>query len=699
MRQPVWLRRLTQLVKPYRLGIWAVAFACGLGWAAWGEGADKSEKPVGHPLAPQLMGLLEQEIRTGLKDRGIESNMNRWRRYAAMKLDSTAGAYTNSEITGNCRLRWYDQLLRNPLKAPAEAEKFTRELHQAIRGNHRGLEQVMVTAREKMDCTQRQPRSFTSPKSPDEAMRIVEKALAGAQTNYAEAMSPLSRGELGELWNNLYAVLVSQNRVGHTIQDRVTGRRMCDLLERMDRDRIYEAADALVPLANPELLKQLTAIPDQGDVKVEGVAGSLVREIVTPAGKIVVGGKRDNTYSLDQMKDVNVVIDLGGDDTYLEGTCNVERPVLIVIDLAGNDTYRGSNPGIQGGAILGASMWIDREGNDTYRASDLAQGSCVGGVGILIDYAGDDRYLGVRRVQGQAVGGLGMLLDRQGNDDYHGAMWAQGFGGPLGFAVLDDLDGKDHYYSGGAYRNSYYPETPGYEGWGQGVGAGIRQVACGGIGTMLDGGGDDTYEFDYMSHGGGYWLGTGFARDFGGNDRRLGATLKAYDGGQRTQESFQRFSNGFGCHYASGFCFDDHGNDTYNGTIMGLAFGWDLAVGVLCDFAGNDRYEATGGGTQGNGAQGSIGILFDYDGDDAYLGYGQGFASSSISYHPASECGGNFSFVIDYGGKDSYGCGVQDNSINSRGTEGGFLIDRPKRGETSPREAAQPIRKGAMAGS
>jgi hypothetical protein len=278
-------------------------------------------------------------------------------------------------------------------------------------------------------------------------------------------------------------------------------------------------------------------------------------------------------------------------------------------------------------------------------------------------------------------------------------MWAQGFGGPLGFGVLDDLQGNDHYYCGGMWRNSYYPETPGYEGWGQGVGAGIRQVACGGIGTILDGGGDDTYEFDYMSHGGGYWLGLGFARDFGGNDRRLGATLKAYDGGPRTQESFQRFSNGFGCHYALGFCFDDEGNDTYNGTIMGVAFGWDLAVGVLCDFAGNDRFEATGGGTQGNGAQGSIGILFDYDGDDTYLGYGQAFASSSISYHPASECGGNFSFVIDYGGKDSYGCGFQDNSITSRGAEGGFLIDRPRREEAAPREAVKPARKGAVAGS
>ena len=148
-----------------------------------------------------------------------------------------------------------------------------------------------------------------------------------------------------------------------------------------------------------------------------------------------------------------------------------------------------------------------------------------------------------------------------------------------------------------------------------------------------------------------------------------------------------------------GFCFDDAGNDTYNGTIMGLGFGWDLSVGVLCDFGGSDRYEAAGGGTQGNGAQGSIGVLFDYDGDDAYLGSGQGFASSTVTYHPAYQCGGNFSFLIDYGGKDAYGCGAQDSSKTQRGTLGGFLIDRPKQGEPNSREAAQPSQKTAAAGS
>jgi hypothetical protein len=114
-------------------------------------------------------------------------------------------------------------------------------------------------------------------------------------------------------------------------------------------------------------------------------------------------------------------------------------------------------------------------------------------------------------------------------------------------------------------------------------------------------------------------------------------------------------------------------------------------MGVLCDFGGNDRYEATGGGTQGQGAQASIGILFDYGGDDVYLGGDQGYASPSITYHPMSQCGGNFSFLIDYGGNDTYGCGAENNTYIMRGSHGGFLIDRPLASEIEKAKAERAI--------
>jgi len=655
-------------------------------------------QPSSNPLAAGMVALVQQEMVAAMRERGVESQFAQFCRYLGLKLTTTAGPYSPSEVTGNCRLSWYDHMLRNPVKAPVEAEEFTRKLHEALRSESDGLAQALAIARTRMDL-KRQPvqENRTPIASPEEAIEAVQESLCGAQAGYSEALSTLTRTEVAELSRNLYPILVSQTRNGHTLPDRSTGRRLCDLLTKMDRNGIYKAVEALAPLTGPSLLEQLAKIPDEGSVNVPGASGTILKQLVTPAGTIIIGGRGKNTYDLDKMITVNVVIDLGGDDVYQEGVVSVQRPVLVVIDMAGDDAYRASSPGVQGSAVMGVSMLLDVAGNDTYQARDVAQGSALGGAGILIDYAGNDAYVGLRRVQGHALGGVGIHLDRSGNDRYHAAMWAQGFGGPLGFGVLDDLDGRDHYYAGGLYLDSY-EETPGYEGWSQGVGAGLRQASNGGLGTILDGGGDDVYEYDYMAQGGGYWLGMGFARDFGGSDQRLGATQKAYDGGPRRETRFQRFSNGLGCHYALGFCFDDYGNDSYDGTIMGLGFAWDASVGYLFDFDGNDRYLATGGATQGYGAQAGLGVLFDYNGDDVYQGYNQGIAPGSISYHSLPECGGNFSFVIDYGGNDTYGSGVRNDSFNVRGSSGGFLIDRPGRDSSSKKTAGQDA-QGSVAGS
>ena len=61
-------------------------------------------------------------------------------------------------------------------------------------------------------------------------------------------------------------------------------------------------------------------------------------------------------------------------------------------------------------------------------------------------------------------------------------------------------------------------------------------------------------------------------------------------------------------------------------------------------------------------------------------------------------CGGNFGFLIDYGGKDKYGCGAENNCYIQRGDVGGFLIDRPRRDEVEP-TATAPRHAPSTAGS
>lgn len=407
-----------------------------------GKPSAKRQEAVGNPLAAWLVEQAGREVKDGLKTRNLDRSFATFQSYAGGYLDATAGQAWTSEVTGNCRLKWYDRMMRDPLKAAVEAEQFTRELHEALRRDHRGLDRALATGREKMDAGGRSPRAYAAITSPEQAMEVLKKALADARAADKAAKAPLSESELAELTQGLYPTLTGQCVIGHALGYSSAGRRLCDLLEKMDRRALFDAADALVPLSDPQLLAQLAKIPEKGNVKARGVTGTVLQELVTPAGKIVIGGRGRNVYQLDEMSDVCAVVDLGG-------------------------------------------------------------------------------------------------------------------------------------------------------------------------------------------------------------------------------------------------------NDTYGGTIMGLGFAWDCSVGMLFDFGGNDRYEATGGHTQGNGAQASLGILFDYGGNDTYLGYGQGWASPGISYHPLPSCGGNFSFVIDYGGDDSYGCGVQNNSYNQRGSAGGFLVDRPLHDEVDAKTTSK----------
>ena len=173
--------------------------------------------------------------------------------------------------------------------------------------------------------------------------------MTEAQTSYCAALAPLDKSEIQELQTNLVPVLSTQNQVGHTLADRGTG--PADVRpdgEDGSQLACTAAADALAPIADVRFLEQLKSLPAEGNVRVPGVTGTVVARIETPSGAIIIGGKGPNTYQLDQMRDVAVVIDLGGGNTYYEGTVGLDRPVLVVIDLGGNNTFRGVQAGHSG---------------------------------------------------------------------------------------------------------------------------------------------------------------------------------------------------------------------------------------------------------------------------------------------------------------------------------------------------------------
>jgi len=633
-------------------------------------------------------GIVDQSIRdvvAGISERQLNDRYNQWRSYLAGVMRNTQGVRSGSELNGLGRLTWFNEIMADPLKGAGEAEVFTRQLHVQLCAGRIGFCKSLKRAAGRMDVNGdsiRIPDYFKADQSGNAAMNALEKALIETLMCHGRAISPLSKEELARISNYAHRNLTIDASVGHTVSMRGSAKIQIQAMQKIDQSAMYEGLAELSLLMDPNFIRILDKLPENSgeNLTYEGVTGTIMRVIETQAGVMIVGGRGANTYDIEKMPNVCAIVDLDGDDTYLEGTVTLKRPILAILDIHGNDTYRGDLPGIQGSCILGISMLVDVQGNDKYIAKHHAQGSAMGGACALVDFDGDDSYDGVRRLQGTAVCGIGILIDRRGNDKYHAAMWSQGMGQTLGCGILEDCTGDDFYYTGGMYYDSY-PETPGYEGWGQGLGTGIRGVAAGGIGVLLEGEGNDRYEFDYIAHGGGYWMGLGFLRDFEGDDVHQGSTSVMWDGRPRQERKFQRFSSGFGCHYAAGFFFEDSGDDTYWASIMSQGFAWDCGATFFYDYLGNDVTTGAGSGNQGQGAQASLGVMVNFSGDDKYVGSSQGYASGNITYHDLPQCGGNFSFLIDYGGTDTYGSRAKNNASVRRGMNGGFLIDRPTQEE------------------
>ena len=400
--------------------------------------------------------------------------------------------------------------------------------------------------------------------------------------------------------------------------------------------------------------------------KYPGLKGRFLAIRETPAGLMLIGDKGPNVYGMD----ASLIIDMGGDDLYInnagapvyeirkKAVSGIRYPTAVVIDFEGDDRYISPGFAAVASGFFGLGLILDMAGNDFYAGGRLSLGASFFGMGCLMDMAGNDTYACSEGGQGCAFFGAAYLFDGKGDDLYQGAKFVQGFGGPMGLGQLYDLRGKDHYRAGWKHGSSY--GTKGiYEACSQGVGWGFRKHAAGGIGILLDAGGDDIYEAGNFSQGTGYFLGLGVLRDNAGDDVYRGS----------------RYCQGAAAHEAAGALLDFDGNDVYSGKIaanQGAA--WDLSVACLVDYAGNDCYKA-GDLSLGAGAQNGMGLFFDGEGNDRYESseHSLGF-SGGLSYG-AGRNAGNMGIFLDVGsGRDFFAVKSRKNdTFCVKGNMGIFL--------------------------
>jgi len=363
---------------------------------------------------------------------------------------------------------------------------------------------------------------------------------------------------------------------------------------------------------------------------------------MTPLGLVIIGQASPSDGG------AACLLSLGGNSAgrwlHASETTSYANPVSVGISLSGDSQYPPRMPVAAG--IFGYGILADLAGNDHYGGEFGTQGFGLFGTGLLIDSGGDDTYAGVGMCQGCGNYGTGLLIDLGGNDRYECYQQGQGYGFTKGVGLLLDAAGDDVYVANDTDIRFPGPQTKEHNtSMSQGVGNGRRgdyldgHSWAGGVGMLVDGGGDDAYSCGVFGQGCGYWYSTGILVDKGGNDKYLG----------------QWYCQGACAHFALGILQDDGGDDAYTGMMnMCGGAGHDFSVGWLEDRAGSDSY-AYPNLSLGAGNANGIGVFWDHAGDDRYL-------TKGITLGQASTAGSGslrdfimtLGVFVDGGGHDTY---------------------------------------------
>jgi hypothetical protein len=317
-----------------------------------------------------------------------------------------------------------------------------------------------------------------------------------------------------------------------------------------------------------------------------------------------------------------------------------------------------SHGGNGGGQLDGFGMMLTGPGpNVVQGGSDASNGGGAEGVGVLIDAGGPDQYLSG---EGTGVNGgasdsyqeavhligyaFGALVDLGVEDDeYRAGRTIRTFDGgtkasPEGGAVNGGANTVSVYgEDGNRYPRGLPPRGFLYDGGGndnyKGVGAGTGALwpPAGGVngggafysvGTLIDAGGDDSYDggVGRLSHGG------GVATNGGAWGPGIGMLLDAGEG-QDDYIAHGHGTNGGSTGPGLSLLVDGGGDDSYTATTVGTNGGGEFnGVGTLIDLSGDDLYEAGSSGSNGGG-RGGHGLLYDASGDDRYV-------ARLVGWHP-----------------------------------------------------------------
>ena len=448
----------------------------------------------------------------------------------------------------------------------------------------------------RLDDAERSVPPATLPQALDEVRRLA----ALATHRQRQAANRRTRTRLAESYAPALAQLSAGFSTSLSAAERRRLRRFFARLQAADAGEAVCAAEIWMQLLQPAWLTRLRHLMNAHP----NADAALIERIGTPYGEIVLGGRQGARWHLE---DVLFVADLGGDDFYgIEENANFGGEPQLIVDFGGADRYQSAHPAGYAAGVGRTALLVDMDGDDIYIGASHGQGSAVLGIGLLVDLAGDDVYRMQSFGQGAALFGVGLLLDENGVDAYRIRANGQGLGMAEGLGLLLEYRGDDSYSAVGGPPTNY--GTPGLtDAWAQGVARGVRGIAPGGIGAVVDYQGADRYDAGGFAQGGAYYWGVGQLVDLGSEgDDLLGS----------------RYSAGWGAHGGIGYAFNEAGEDRYRTRhIVGAGIAWDYSVALFVDGDGDDAYRFGGLGL-GAAAHHSASWFVDAGGADRYAEVG-----------------------------------------------------------------------------
>ncbi len=531
-------------------------------------------------------------------------------------------------------------LIRAAMLNPATMNRWRDDLTEALRPSEFRREATLDAMCDTLAlaCKQDAQRSLTAvPSVPAFAQTIIE---ANKQVQALFDMAGIDRAEAYKDLQYLMRTTAA-DRTLNTQPDMQRGIRAMQNSMRINLAALAATASAI--LANASQLPEVTGKAHQPPKELRSIVeGEILDYIKIERGYIVIGAPGGNRYDMSRLY---AVIDLGGNDSY-QWNDDVAPETQTIIDLAGQDDYRATTGG-PGGGWLGVAVLLDLAGNDYYESALGGCGAGAFGFGFLFDEGGNDTYRCAAWSAGAGIYGGGALVDLgEDTDVYQSQVFSQAVGGPRGIGILVDAGGDDLYRANGPVASAY--DTPGsFMAFSQGVGVGIRPYDFGGVGALLDFGGNDRYEGGEFAQGGGYLWGIGLLMDESGNDLYYG----------------DRYAQGFAAHQAFGMLADFSGDDIYWGksaATQGAA--WDQSIAVLFDADGDDFYRAHSL-SQGAAAQQSRALLHDVAGNDRYWSAArdtQGAAGSNDYHFRPEDPVYSLGVLFDERGDDRYSTGIEN---------------------------------------